>query len=180
MLKRFLAAQLDPAAGYWQPNNRSKFVETFADVFASATRWDSKRRPSPRPTPVSVTDAQPEPTAEAKAARLGVSEKPRPTESAAMKKTHTIHGTIRTWKDDRGNEHKHRIECGAIFTSSAGRMVIKIDAIPCTKDFSGWLSTTPCLPEAPAMPPGRRLPKGFPPAPEPDTEPTAENDDKPF
>lgn len=70
MLKRFLAAQLDPAAGYWQPNNRSKFVETFADVFASATRWDLKRRPSPRPAPVSVTKAQHEPTDEDKAALL--------------------------------------------------------------------------------------------------------------
>jgi hypothetical protein len=46
MLKRFLAASLDQSAGYWQPNNRSKFVETFSDVFASATRWQSKRRPA--------------------------------------------------------------------------------------------------------------------------------------
>lgn len=46
MLKRFLSADLDQAAGYWQPHNRSKFVETFSDVMASATRWQSKRRPS--------------------------------------------------------------------------------------------------------------------------------------
>lgn len=91
-----------------------------------------------------------------------------------MKKTHTIHATLRTWKDERGNEHKHRIECGAVFTSSSGRMVIKIEAIPCTKDFAGWLSTTPSLPE------GRRQSPGMPPAPDDNPEVTAENDDKPF
>jgi hypothetical protein len=48
LLRKFLAASLDQSAGYWQPNNRSKFVETFADVFASATRWRSKRRPAPQ------------------------------------------------------------------------------------------------------------------------------------
>lgn len=49
MLKRFLAADLDQAAGYWQPHNRSKFVETFSDVMASATRWQSKKRTSGGP-----------------------------------------------------------------------------------------------------------------------------------
>lgn len=88
-----------------------------------------------------------------------------------MTKTHTIHGTIRTWKDERGNEHKQRIECGAIFSSSKGRMVIKIDAMPCTKDFSGWLSVTPVL-----VPAGRRVSPGMPPAPAMDSEPDPEDE----
>jgi hypothetical protein len=48
LIKRFLAANVEKAAGYWQPVNRSKFVETFGDVFSSAQRWASKRRTGPR------------------------------------------------------------------------------------------------------------------------------------
>ena len=94
-----------------------------------------------------------------------------------MKKTHTIHGTLRRWKDEAGKEHAQRIECGAIFQSSSGALVIKIEALPCTKDFTGWLSTAPV---APALPPGRRVPPGFPPAPAAAPEPLAEDEDVPF
>jgi hypothetical protein len=93
-----------------------------------------------------------------------------------MKKVFTIHGTLRRWKDEHGKQHAQRIECGAIFQSSAGALVVKIEALPCTKDFTGWLSTVPV---APALPPGRRVPKGFPmgplaPPPEPEPSPDDE------
>jgi hypothetical protein len=45
LLRRYLAKQLEKAAGYWQPANRGRFVETFPDVFSSAQRWASKSRP---------------------------------------------------------------------------------------------------------------------------------------
>lgn len=49
LLKRYLAATVDKAAGYWQPRNRSKFLETFPDVFASAQRWAGKTGHSEKP-----------------------------------------------------------------------------------------------------------------------------------
>lgn len=96
-----------------------------------------------------------------------------------MKRTHTIHGTLRTWKDEQGKVHKQRFECGAIFQSSSGALVVKIEALPCTRDFTGWLSTVPV---APALPPGRRVPKGFPMGPPANDNPkvTAEDEDIPF
>ena len=51
-LSRFFKAYLENAKAYWRPNSRSKFVETFPDVWASCTRWTSKNKPSisqPRP-----------------------------------------------------------------------------------------------------------------------------------
>jgi hypothetical protein len=42
LLRRFLAKPLEKAAGYYQPANRSRFVETFPDVFQSAQRWAGK------------------------------------------------------------------------------------------------------------------------------------------
>jgi len=51
-LTRFFKAYLDNAKAFWRPNSRSKFVETFADVWASCERWASKHKPqvaAPRP-----------------------------------------------------------------------------------------------------------------------------------
>lgn len=90
-----------------------------------------------------------------------------------MKKIYSIFATVRTWKDERGNEHKARFECGAIFQSSSGALVVKIEALPCTKDFAGWLSTVPCV----ALPDGRRVPRGMPPAPPP-IDPNEPNPDE--
>lgn len=91
-----------------------------------------------------------------------------------MIRTHTLHGTTREWTDESGKRHKIRIEVGAIFLSKGGRMVVKVDAIPLTKEWSGWLAVEPC---APALPPGRRVSPGMPPPPPQSDEPP---DDQPF
>jgi hypothetical protein len=40
LLRSFFAARIDAGEkGYWRPANRSKFVETFPDVFTSARKW---------------------------------------------------------------------------------------------------------------------------------------------
>jgi len=40
LLREFFAARIDGGdKGYWRPVNRSKFVETFPDVFSSARKW---------------------------------------------------------------------------------------------------------------------------------------------
>lgn len=95
-----------------------------------------------------------------------------------MTKIYSIHGTLRTWKDPQGKIHKQRIECGAIYQSSSGSLVVRIEALPVSKDFDGWLATVPV---APVMPPGRRCSPGMPPAPPPPNpnEPNPDHD-KPF
>jgi hypothetical protein len=45
-LQRFFKAHLDNAKAYWRPNSRSKFVESFADVWASCQRWRGKSKPT--------------------------------------------------------------------------------------------------------------------------------------
>lgn len=79
-----------------------------------------------------------------------------------MTRTHTLLATTREWQDDGGRKHKVRIEVGAIFRSAAGNLVVKMDAVPITKDWSGYLAAEPC---APALPPGRRCSPGMPPPP---------------
>ncbi|MEO5915331.1 MAG: hypothetical protein ABIS50_13945 [Luteolibacter sp.] len=84
-----------------------------------------------------------------------------------MTRTHTLHATTREWVDGDGTKHKVRIEVGAIFRSKAGNLVVKLDAVPITKEWSGWLAADQCAP-AP-LPPGRRQPRGMPPPPPPES-----------
>lgn len=51
LLGAFMRAVLPQAAGYWQPRNRVKFVETFPEVFASAQRWAEKSGNVPKLKP---------------------------------------------------------------------------------------------------------------------------------
>lgn len=51
LLKAYLAASHRKEDGYWVPNNRSKFVDTFADVFSHAQRWGKKTGHAPAPKP---------------------------------------------------------------------------------------------------------------------------------
>ena len=46
LLRDFMGASLRPGDEklYWRPRNRSKFVETFADVFSSAQAWARTNR----------------------------------------------------------------------------------------------------------------------------------------
>ncbi len=60
-----------------------------------------------------------------------------------MRKTHKLLGTTRTWKDTDGQTRKQRVECGAIFTSETGRLSVRIEAIPTTAAFDGWLAAVP-------------------------------------
>ena len=79
-----------------------------------------------------------------------------------MKKKFEAHATVSEWTDDEGKKCKRTLHVGTVFESSAGRLVMKLDAVPTSRDWSGWLSLKSCVqPSAP----GRRLPPGFPPAP---------------
>lgn len=65
-----------------------------------------------------------------------------------MTRTHTLHATTREWVDAAGTKRKTRLEVGAIFRSSTGRLVLKLDAVPITRNWSGWLAAEPCPPQA--------------------------------
>ena len=57
--------------------------------------------------------------------------------------THDIVATIGEYKDREGNTKKRFQKCGAAFTNDEGQISIKLDAVPCSPDWSGWLSLYP-------------------------------------
>lgn len=56
------------------------------------------------------------------------------------KRTHDVVATIGTYKDRDGNEKKRYQNCGSVFTGEDGRMSLKLDALPVSKDWSGFFS----------------------------------------
>lgn len=96
-----------------------------------------------------------------------------------MKRTHDLHATVAEWTDEAtGKKCKRTVVIGSIFVSSHGNQVIKLEAVPLSRDWSGWVSVKPC---APALPPGRHQPRGMPPPPPlPDPNEPNPDEDIPF
>ena len=88
-LTRFFKAYVDNAKAFWRPNSRSKFVETFADVWASCQRWSSKHKPRV---------SQPRPPEPEEPQAVDISE--YATELAAFKQTHNIEDSDQAIADD--------------------------------------------------------------------------------
>jgi hypothetical protein len=85
--------------------------------------------------------------------------------------------TIRQWTDkDTGTKHKATLIVGAVFQSSKGNQVLKLDALPLARDWSGWVALKPC---APVLPPGRKVSRGMPVAPAQDPQPAPHDEDEP-
>jgi hypothetical protein len=79
-----------------------------------------------------------------------------------MKRKFEVVATVGKWKDpETGKTNKRTVAVGAIYESNGGKLVLRIDAIPVSPDWSGWMSLKPLAPE---LPPGRRNPPGMPPA----------------
>lgn len=58
--------------------------------------------------------------------------------------THKIVATVGKYKDRQtGEEKKRYLQCGVAFTDDQGRISLKIDAMPVTPDWSGFLSLYP-------------------------------------
>ena len=73
------------------------------------------------------------------------------------RRTHDVVATIGTYKDRDGNEKKRYQNCGSVFTGEDGRMSMKLDALPVSKDWSGFLSFYPVeRKEQPEAPPAGR------------------------
>lgn len=56
------------------------------------------------------------------------------------RKTHDVVATVGTYKDGQGAEKKRFMNCGSAFTDEGGRISIKLDTVPVSPDWSGWLS----------------------------------------
>lgn len=92
---------------------------------------------------------------------------------ASVKKYELI-ATVGTYKDAAGKTQKRWAVVGVVFESPGGKLSARLDALP-LGEWSGFLSFKPVLP------PGRRVPPGFPEAPEiPEAATDEPEDDQPF
>jgi hypothetical protein len=58
----------------------------------------------------------------------------------AMRKKYDVVATVGRYKDAEGNDKKRHSQCGAVFEDSEGRISIKLDTVPVSPEWSGWLS----------------------------------------
>jgi len=58
--------------------------------------------------------------------------------------THKIVATVGKYKDRQtGEEKKRYLQCGVAFTDEQGRISLKLDAMPVSPEWSGYLSLYP-------------------------------------
>jgi single-stranded DNA-binding protein len=57
-----------------------------------------------------------------------------------MKKLYDAVATIGKYTDKQGNEKKRYVTVGSVFGDDQGRMSLKLDAVPCSPEWSGWIS----------------------------------------
>jgi hypothetical protein len=60
----------------------------------------------------------------------------------ANTRTHDIVATVGTYKSG-GEEKKRYVNCGSAFTDDQGRISLKLDSVPVSPEWSGWLSLYP-------------------------------------
>lgn len=56
------------------------------------------------------------------------------------KKTHDVVATVGSYKTSSGEEKKRYVHCGSAFTNDEGQISIKLDSVPVSPEWSGWLS----------------------------------------
>jgi hypothetical protein len=59
------------------------------------------------------------------------------------KYSHDIVATVGSYVDSSGQDKKRYQKVGAAFTDDEGRISLKVDAVPCSPQWSGWLSLYP-------------------------------------
>ena len=57
--------------------------------------------------------------------------------------THEVLATVGEYTDGQGEKKKRYLKVGAAFTDDQGRISIKLEAVPVTPEWSGWLSLYP-------------------------------------
>lgn len=61
----------------------------------------------------------------------------------ASTRTHDVSATIGEYTNGQGEKKKRYINVGSAFTDEQGRISIKMDAVPVSPEWSGWLSLYP-------------------------------------
>jgi hypothetical protein len=79
--------------------------------------------------------------------------------------THDIVATLGEYKAADGSKKKRYHTCGKAFTNDQGQISLKLDALPCSPEWSGWLSLYPVQEHAAPRPDPRQ------PAPDPRESP---------
>lgn len=72
--------------------------------------------------------------------------------------THDIVATIGEYTTTNGEKRKRYLTCGKAFTDDQGRISLKLEAIPCAPEWSGWLSLYPADKERQRPAPESRQP----------------------
>lgn len=62
------------------------------------------------------------------------------------KRTHEILATVARYQGTDGRPTKRRLPVGSAFTDDQGRVFLKVEALPVTPEWSGWLSLVPLEP----------------------------------
>lgn len=79
--------------------------------------------------------------------------------------THDIVATLGEYTAGDGTKKKRYHPCGKAFTNASGQISLKLDALPCSPEWSGWLSLYPVREDAPAPRQDPRPARGMPAAP---------------
>ncbi|GAT33267.1 hypothetical protein TSACC_21680 [Terrimicrobium sacchariphilum] len=61
----------------------------------------------------------------------------------ASTRTHEVKATVGEYTDQSGAKKKRYITVGAAFTDDQGRVSIKLESVPVSPEWSGWLSLYP-------------------------------------
>lgn len=94
-----------------------------------------------------------------------------------MTRKFEILATVATWTDaTTGKKNKRTVAVGSIYESTHGKLVMRIDAVPVSPDWSGWMQLKPCFPE---LSPDRKVSPGMPAEPE-EVPMSEEENDIPF
>lgn len=57
-----------------------------------------------------------------------------------MRKKYDAVATIGTYRTKAGEEKKKYLTCGAVFEGDDGRLSMKLDAIPASPEWTGWVA----------------------------------------
>ena len=57
-----------------------------------------------------------------------------------MRKTHDIIAKTGTYKTQQGEQKNRYTKCGAAFTDDSGQISIKLESVPVSPDWNGWLN----------------------------------------
>ena len=57
-----------------------------------------------------------------------------------MRKTHDILAKTGTYKNQQGEQKNRYTKCGAAFTDDSGQISIKLESVPVSPEWHGWLN----------------------------------------